>query len=169
MLGMGFVNTWQQLAGLRAILGAFESALYPGAAFLIACWYPRRNMATRNAFFYITSKIISGLGNIMSWGMSQLHMRSGIEGWRWIFILQGTLTVVIGLCGYVFISDFPDKAKFLSEEERNVIMTRIQRDRADAEPDQLTRPKLWQYMCDVKIWLFSFFFCATTVSQQQRF
>lgn len=164
MLGMGFVKTWQQLAGLRAILGAFESALYPGAAFLIACWYPRKQMATRNAFFYIGSKIISGLGNIMSWGMSQLHMRQGIEGWRWIFILQGIITICIGLAGYIFITDFPDKAKYLTEEERTLILTRIERDRGDSVPDKLTWKKAGAYAIDFKIWLFALFFGSTTVS-----
>jgi MFS family permease len=39
MLGMGFTKDWQTLAGLRALLGAFEATLFPGSAYLIACWY----------------------------------------------------------------------------------------------------------------------------------
>jgi MFS family permease len=43
-LGMAFVKTWEQLAAVRAVLGAFESALFPGASYLVACWYRELGM-----------------------------------------------------------------------------------------------------------------------------
>lgn len=162
MIGMGFVSTWQGLVGLRAVLGIFESCLFPGAAFLISCWYPRHQMAMRNSFFYCLSIVLSGLSSIMAWGISQLHTRRGLHGWQWIFIIQGALTVFIGIMGYLFITDFPDKAHFLTDEQKNIIITRIQRDRGDAEVDKLTKAKFWEYLFDFKLWLFGFFFGATT-------
>lgn len=162
MIGMGFVTNYQGLIGLRAVLGIFESVLFPGAAFLISCWYPRHQMATRNSFFYCLSIVFSGLSSIMAWGISQLHTRAGLHGWQWIFIIQGILTVVIGIMGFLFITDFPDKAHFLTEEQRNMIATRIQRDRGDAEVDKLTKALLLEYLLDWKLWLFGFFFGSTT-------
>ncbi|GMK57426.1 hypothetical protein CspeluHIS016_0402600 [Cutaneotrichosporon spelunceum] len=164
MIGMGFVTTWQGLVGLRAVLGVFESCLFPGAAFLISCWYPRHQMAMRNSFFYCLSIVLSGLSSIMAWGISHLHTHRGLHGWQWIFIIQGALTVFIGLMGYLFITDFPDKAHFLTEHQKNIIITRIQRDRGDAEVDKLTMKLFWEYITDFKLWLFGYFFGSTTLA-----
>lgn len=163
MIGMAFVHTWQQMAGLRAVLGAFESTLYPGAAFLIACWYPRREMAVRNAFFYVSSKALSGLGNILSYAIGLLHGNANLNGWQWIFLVQGLLTIVIGFFGVWLIVDFPDKAKFLSADEQQMVNERIQRDRGDAVPDAMTTKKFLNYAIDFKPWLFGIFLCSSTL------
>lgn len=81
MLCFGFVNNWQQLTALRALLGIFESALFPGAAFLISCWYPRKSMAVRNTIFYFGATGIGGLSSILAWGISQMHGTAGKSGW----------------------------------------------------------------------------------------
>ena len=87
MIGMGYSHNWSMLAGLRALLGVFEATLFPGAAFLIGCWYPRKQMATRNSFFYTTSIVVSGLSSILGWGISQMDGMRGLGGWQWIFIM----------------------------------------------------------------------------------
>jgi MFS family permease len=80
MMCMGFVRTWNALAGLRALLGVFEAVLFPGAAFLIACWYPRKQMALRNTAFYVMSVVVSGLSATLAYGLSQMHGTAGKEG-----------------------------------------------------------------------------------------
>lgn len=55
---------------MRALLGIFESCLFPGAAYLIACWYPRKQMARRSAAFYITSIAVGG-----EWHPSSISFR----------------------------------------------------------------------------------------------
>ncbi|EKD01752.1 hypothetical protein A1Q2_03989 [Trichosporon asahii var. asahii CBS 8904] len=164
MMCMGFVKTPQQLIATRALLGIFEASLFPGAAFLIACWYPRKSMALRNTAFYFTSTAIGGMSSILAWGISQMNGTANMAGWRWIFIIEGLLTICIGVVAYFFLQDFPDKATFLNEHERNVIITRIQRDRGDATPDPLTLRKALKYTIDPKIWLFSIMFAGTTLA-----
>lgn len=88
MISMAFVKTWNQLAAVRAILGIFEATLFPGAAYLIACWYPRKQMAVRNSAFYLISIVISGLSATLAYGCSMLHKKHGIQGWSWIFIVS---------------------------------------------------------------------------------
>lgn len=89
VLGMGFVKTWDGLLGLRVLLGVLESCLYPGATFLISCWYPRRLIATRLMIFYVCSQSLAGLCAILSFGISQMHGMRGMHGWRWIFVWYG--------------------------------------------------------------------------------
>ncbi|GMK53576.1 hypothetical protein CspeluHIS016_0101620 [Cutaneotrichosporon spelunceum] len=164
MMCFGFINSWQALVGLRALLGAFESTLFPGAAYLIACWYPRKQMATRNTAFYFGSTAIGGLSSILAWGISQMHGTAGKSGWRWIFILEGVMTMCIGILGFIFLHEFPDRAKFLTVEEKEIVRTRIERDRGDAQPDPLTLAKLGQYAIEPQPWIFGIMFAATTLS-----
>lgn len=160
----GFINTWQGLIGLRAVLGFFECALFPGATYLISCWYPRRQMATRTTFFYVLSVVVCGLSATLAFGLSKLHGRGGYSGWRWIFIINGIMTMVIACVGIIFLVDFPDRAKFLKPHEKELIETRIERDRSDSEYDPMTLSKFWSYVCDVKLWVFAYIFCTSGTS-----
>lgn len=164
MLGMGFAQNWETLAALRAILGLFESALFPGAAYLISCWYPRRQMAVRNSVFYIVSGLVGSLAAPIGYAISLLHDPNGIRGWQWIFILFGAITIVVGIAGIIFIVDFPDRATFLNEDQKHLILTRIQRDRGDAKPDPVTLAKLRKYLTDWKVWVFGLMFMSATLA-----
>lgn len=64
--------------------------------------------------------------------------------------------------GYVVIVDFPDKAKFLTDDQKDMILVRIERDRADAVADAFTLKKLKTYALDIKQWLFAIMFMGTT-------
>ncbi|GMK58091.1 hypothetical protein CspeluHIS016_0501230 [Cutaneotrichosporon spelunceum] len=164
MLCMGFVETWQQLTALRALLGVFEATLFPGAAYLISCWYPRRFMATRMSYFFIGAMFLQAFSGIMAWGIGDsLHTKGGLHGWQWIFIIYGLITIFIGICAVILIIDFPDKASFLTDKEREIVLTRIQRDRNDAVYDHLTFKKVMVHLADVRIWLFGLFFCAAAL------
>lgn len=66
----------------------------------------------------------------------------GIAGWRWIFILEGVLTCIIGLISYITIVDFPELSvrtngwKFLNKEEAEFVVATIEKDRHDVIPDE---------------------------------
>lgn len=166
-IGMGFVKNRHGLAGLRACLGAFEAVLFPGSSFLISCWYPRHEMAQRMAWFYSSSIAVTGFASIISWAISHLDTRGALRGWSWIFVMWGIITCVIGAIAWIFLVDFPDKATFITEEQRVFIQTRIDRDRGDAAPDKITWPKFLKYAKDIKIWLFAYVFMGITLGAYQ--
>jgi len=162
MLGMGFVENWQTLAALRAILGIFEAALFPGAVYLLSSWYPRHETQKRMSAFYAVSIVASGLSSILAYGLSFIKMHKN-QGWRSIFIIEGIITMVLGVAGILLIVDFPDKAKFLNETQRKMVLTRIERDRADAAPDAFTWAKFFSYVLDIKLWACATQFFAATL------
>lgn len=164
MIGMAFANSWSTLAALRAILGLFESALFPGAAYLISCWYPRKDMGVRNSVFYITSAVAGSFAKPLGYCFSLLHGKRGLTGWRWLFLFYGILTVVIALIAYLTVTDFPDKATFLDPEEKRIVTLRIERDRADSKPDPLTMAKIGKYLLQWRPWCFAIFFMSTTTA-----
>lgn len=160
---MGLVQSHHGLIGLRATVGIFEAALFPGATYLLSCWYLRREMAKRLTAFYMTGVFFSGISSILAYGFAQISTGT-YRGWRWIFIGEALLSIAIAIPCYWLIVDFPNshRCKFLTEEEKKIVNTRIQRDRADAEMDKFTLAKMGKYAMDLKLWAFALCFCFST-------
>jgi nitrate/nitrite transporter NarK len=80
----------------------------------------------------------------------------GKPGWAWIFILEGLFTILIGIASYWMVHDFPDEAKFLSDEDRARVLRRLKADRqSSAEHEEFKMEYFWSTVKDVKTWLFA--------------
>jgi hypothetical protein len=80
----------------------------------------------------------------------------GKPGWAWIFILEGLATVIAGLLSFWIIQDFPDRAKFLTDAERTVVIRRLQNDdQHSAAGEKLRVKNIWQSLSDWKTYLTS--------------
>ncbi|KAF4548224.1 High-affinity nicotinic acid transporter-like protein 2 [Elsinoe fawcettii] len=192
MIGMAFVRTWTQMIPLRLLLGVFEAGFFPGCAYLLSTWYPRYELQKRNAVFYLIGSMSSAFSGILGYGFSTLAgkgpttglgqhfaptkanprptQQGGIAGWRWIFMLQGVLTVIVALVAYFTIVDFPELAskkgglgmKFLTKEESDFVVARIEKDRHDAIPEDFKVGKYLKNALDLKVWAFAALFMLTT-------
>ncbi|KAF8817610.1 MFS general substrate transporter [Phlegmacium glaucopus] len=58
----------------------------------------------------------------------------GRPGWAWIFILEGLFSIVIGLISYIIVPSTPRDSKFLTEDQKDIIMRRLERDRPSMKP-----------------------------------
>ncbi|SMY23955.1 unnamed protein product [Zymoseptoria tritici ST99CH_1A5] len=159
VLGFGFVDNWAELAGLRVLLGAFEACFFPSALFLVSMWYVRREVAKRNAFFYLVGNSVGGFGGVLAYGLQQMDGLGGLEGWRWIFIMEGVITAIIALVGYTFLIDFPEDAhktkSFLTSEEIKIMVDRVERDRGDAHVTPFSLKNYLDQGKDWKVWFFA--------------
>ncbi|KAL4919206.1 major facilitator superfamily domain-containing protein [Aspergillus aurantiobrunneus] len=169
LIGFAYAPNWQTLSGLRALLGILESGFFPGAVYLLSCWYSRYEVQKRYSFFYLIGCVASALSGILAFGFSQMTPLQGLNGWQWIFIMQGVLTFIIGILCMVFVVDFPDKGfntwGFLNERECAFILRRLDKDRSDANPEPFSLVKFLRPALDLKIWAFAFiFFALTTLS-----
>lgn len=131
----------------------------------MSCWYLRRELAQRLTAFYMVGVFFSGLSALLAYGFAQIRTGPSLYGWRWIFFGEGLLSVAIALPCYFLIVDFPSSRRctFLTEEEKAIVATRIQRDRADAQFDGLTLAKVGKYAADLKLWAFALCFCFATL------
>ncbi|KAF2711769.1 MFS general substrate transporter [Pleomassaria siparia CBS 279.74] len=195
MISFAFVKQWHDLLPLRLLLGIFEAGFFPGAAYLLSCWYKRFELQKRNTFYIIIGILSSAFSGILGYLFSRLggygyqaaewlgvhhgptadapntpvSYGPGLSGWRWIFILQGALTVIIGLVGWCFIVDFPELAhkpglgkKFLTQKESEFIVARIEEDRHDAIPTEFNMKEYLAGALDLKIWGFALIHMLTT-------
>lgn len=161
-LGMAFVKNWGQLCLTRVILGVFEAGFFPALVFIITTWYKRAEVQKRLAAFYLISIVLGGFSNILGYAMTLLKGKGGLEGWRWVFLILGVATIVLGWLTWAFVPDFPDKNRFLKPEQTKMIMDRIEADRSDSVPDPITKEKLLKHIMDPLVWSYSIMFLCST-------
>jgi MFS family permease len=159
MIGMGFSDSFETLAALRVVLGILEAGFFPSCVYLLSTWYTRFDIGKRYSVFYILGSLASACAGILAYGLMQLKGRQGLNGWRWIFIIEGALTCFLGIAAYWMLVDFPDKAhtswKFLNQREAKFIIDRVDRDRGDAKPEPWNLKKFLRGGADIKIWGFA--------------
>jgi hypothetical protein len=77
----------------------------------------------------------------------------GYSGWRWIFIIEGLVTVVIAVVSKFLIVDWPENSTFLNDQERALLLHRLSEDRGEARMDRLDGPARRRIFSDIKLYL----------------
>ncbi|KAL2814800.1 major facilitator superfamily domain-containing protein [Aspergillus granulosus] len=151
-----FVQTWRQLIVVRVLLGVAMSGIYPGLTYLVSTWYTRREQQLRFALLQSSEVAVLATGYIANYGLNQLHGRAGMEGWRWMYLIQGIISCGIGILTYWWMVDFPENAhksfRFLTEVEAKVATQRIQADRGDVILDPFSWRKILVNFADPKLY-----------------
>ncbi|KAL4894013.1 major facilitator superfamily domain-containing protein [Aspergillus ambiguus] len=157
---------------LRFLLGFVEAAFYPGALFLISSWYKRSELGVRCAFLFSGSQLGSAFSGLIGAGIqSGLNGARGLESWRWIFIIEGSITCFIVLCAILILPDYPSNTRWLSSEERAVAEWRLITDAGQVDEDNGS----WSYgfkkaFTDWRLYIFAFIFlCIQVASATSNF
>ncbi|UNI15793.1 hypothetical protein JDV02_002294 [Purpureocillium takamizusanense] len=82
-------------------------------------------MQLRQAMFLSASSFAGAFGGLLAFGIVKMDGIGGLEGWRWIFIVEGIVTVAVAVLACFCLYDFPETAKFLTEEERAFVVHRL--------------------------------------------
>ena len=127
----------QNFVGLiitRFLLGFVEAAFYPGALATLSAWYVRKELGVRTGLFYSGSMLSGAFSGLIAAGITDgMDGAGGLLAWRWVFILEGSATVVIAAMAFWVLPDFPANTKWLTEEERAMAVWRMQEDAAGEE------------------------------------
>ncbi|KAK1974495.1 major facilitator superfamily transporter [Colletotrichum cereale] len=169
MIGMGFSRKHTHLYACRILLGVLEAGFFPSCVYLLSTWYTRYEVGKRYSVFYLLGCVASAFAGILAYGLMQMNGQQGLTGWRWIFIVEGVLTCVLGIAGYWLLVDFPDSKRkdwnFLGDRERAWIVARVNRDRGDAHMPAFNLRRFLGAGADWRIWAYAMiFFNTTTVS-----
>ncbi|KAF2091549.1 MFS general substrate transporter [Saccharata proteae CBS 121410] len=151
----------QNLAGFFAVrffLGVAESGLFPGVVFYLSMWYKRSERQYRVALFFSAASLAGAFGGILAWGIGHMTGVGGLAGWRWIFIIEGLLTVVVSVTCYYFIANYPTTAKFLTDNERSFLHARLKADSDATAAEAFSWSKVALAVKDPKCWLYGLIF-----------
>ncbi|KAH6704245.1 major facilitator superfamily domain-containing protein [Leptodontidium sp. MPI-SDFR-AT-0119] len=122
---MGLVNTYKGLVIARFFLGMAEAGFFPAATFLLTIWYQRYEVQRRMAVFYAAASLSGAFSGLLAYAIEKMDGLSGLAGWKWIFILEGLLPVIVSFSLYFILPDNPQTASFLTPEEREFVVNRI--------------------------------------------
>ncbi|OCF37720.1 hypothetical protein I317_04076 [Kwoniella heveanensis CBS 569] len=151
---MGLVTTYGQLLALRFCLGLFESGLFPGLNFYLTGWYKRDEINRRCAFFFGGAVLAGAFGGIFGYALSKMNGVGGKQGWAWIFIIEGLITLVAGVLSFWMIHDWPDTAKFLTPLEREMVLVRLKQEQGLASEGKFTWRVIKKALVDWKTYCF---------------
>lgn len=88
-------------------------------------WYKREEALRRFSIFFNSVTLAGAFGSLLASAIQNMHGIQGHSGWRWIFILEGLLTMVLGTLAFFILLDFPEDAKWLNPEERRFLQARL--------------------------------------------
>lgn len=149
---------------LRFLLGVFEAGFFPGVVYFLSQWFPRSRRGQILGLF-MTGFPIAGMigGPVSGWAMSRLAGVAGLAGWQWLYIVEAAPAVLLGIVIWFTLSDDMERAKWLTEQERDTLRHALRNDGHDAGAQH--GGQLRQVVADPKVYLMSFayftFICGT--------
>ncbi len=119
---------------LRLLLGVFEAGFFPGVLLYLSYWIPSARRASVMAIFLASMGISGVVGGPMSGGiMHALDGAWGLDGWQWLFVVEGLPACVLGVVAFFVLSDRPESARWLTPAERAFVAGELERDRPRGE------------------------------------
>jgi len=134
-IAMGFMHTKSQFYILRFLLGAGEAGFFPGIIVYFSHWFRNEDRAKVVAIFMAAIPISNIIGSPVSGLLLQLNWL-GMEGWRWLFILEGAPAIIFGIVTIFYLTDRPHQAKWLPADERDWITSELEAEKAAKQKAQ---------------------------------
>lgn len=104
---------------LRLILGAAEAGFFPGIVLYLTYWMPPAYRGRVLAMFAVGIPVASFISSPLSGALLTLDGAMGLRGWQWLFLVEGLPATVMGLACLFWLSDRPDQARWLTQDERD--------------------------------------------------
>ncbi|KAJ6031678.1 hypothetical protein N7540_002410 [Penicillium herquei] len=136
MICWGIISTCtaaaQNFAGLvviRFFLGFVEAAYFPGCLYFLSAWYTRKELGFRTAALYSGSLLSGAFSGLIAAGiLNGMEGAKGLRAWRWLFIIEGAVTIVVAFISMLVLPNFPRTTPWLSEEEKQLAAWRLEED-----------------------------------------
>ncbi|KAH8724607.1 major facilitator superfamily domain-containing protein [Phaeosphaeriaceae sp. PMI808] len=123
----GIVQSYGGLIACRLLLGAVEGGLFPGMAVYLTFFYTKRELALRIGYLFVSAALAGAFGGLLAYAIGHMDGLAGQSGWRWIMILEGIPTFILGIATWWILPDNPESAYFLTPDEKNLAAARLKR------------------------------------------
>lgn len=116
------INTWGAAMALRFLMGVFEAGYGPGIPFLLSFFYLRHELGLRVGMFFAAAPLANTLAGALAYGITSGN--PSLAKWRVLFLVEGLPTIAMAVVAWFFLPDSPEKARFLSEKEKELVRAR---------------------------------------------
>ncbi|MCJ1306865.1 hypothetical protein MMC25_000509 [Agyrium rufum] len=124
---IGFVKSYSGLIAARFFLGLCEGGLLGGMILYLSMFYRRHQVLFRMGLFYCAAPLSGAFGGLLATGLAEIK-HGGYNGWPWIFIVEGIITILFGILTMFFLPHTPGSTKFLTPEQRDGALARMKLD-----------------------------------------
>lgn len=128
--GMAFIESSTSFYVMRFLLGIAEAGFFPGIILYLSFWFPARNRAGVIALFMAAAPIATAIGSPISAALLEMHGIMGLAGWQWMFLIEAFPAVILGVVVFFYMTDRPEKATWLSQDERDWLVKTMQAENA---------------------------------------
>ncbi|KAH7024343.1 major facilitator superfamily domain-containing protein [Microdochium trichocladiopsis] len=156
---MSQVRNYTDILVARFFLGAIEAGFFPGVMYIMSAWYKRSEIGKRFSLFFTALCFAGAVSGLISGAViSGLEGKHGMQGWRWLFLIEGVITVFFGFVAKFVLFDYPENTKRLSAEERQLAIVRMMHDRQATAVLQTARlgplAAIRAAACDLRTYVF---------------
>jgi MFS transporter, ACS family, tartrate transporter len=137
---------------LRFLLGAAEAGFFPGIILFLTWWFPERERTPALALFLTAVSAAYVFGGPLSGGLLELDEFLGLDGWQWLFLIEGLPAIALGFVTLRYLDERPDDAAWLEPDERAFLAAEVARERGLRE--RLGTQRLRDALANGRVWLF---------------
>jgi len=152
----GFVQNFAGLVTTRIFLGFFEGCLFPAMTLFLCNWYTREELGIRIAYLFIASALSGAFGGLIAFGILYMNGVAGWSGWRWLYIIEGIITVIWAFCCIFLVPKSFETAYFLNDEEKTLMRQRAHRTQAYSDSEgsgHYGKADIKEAAKDIKSWV----------------
>ncbi|KAL4891189.1 major facilitator superfamily domain-containing protein [Aspergillus ambiguus] len=163
----GVAHNFAGMVCIRFFLGFVEAAFLPGALMILSKWYTRRELTTRNAILFCGNLISNAFSSLIAAGvLSNMQGVLGHAAWRWLFWIEGAITMAIAITAGFVLPDLPTNTRGFTKEELELAQLRMAEDVGEADvdsEDQGPWDGFFMAVKDIKIYVMMILFTAYVV------
>ncbi|WIW50625.1 MFS transporter (plasmid) [Bradyrhizobium sp. 62B] len=157
---MAFVQGQTSFYILRFLLGAAEAGFFPGIILYLSYWFPARQRAAITALFMAAAPLSTVLGSPVSAALLEMHGLFGLKGWQWLFLVEALPAVLLGFVVLGFLTDRPEQAKWLGDDERQWLVQTMNAERAGKAAS--ASHSVWRGLTDPRVLALSLVYFGTS-------
>lgn len=146
---------------LRFLLGAAEAGFAPGVILFLTYWFPSAYRGQAYGWYYLGVPFALMLGGPFSGWLLETESNFALKNWQWMFLVQGSMTVIVGVVGYFILVSQPNDAKWLNGEEKKLLNSALYSDQQQAV---LATGSLKSVLSDWRVWRFVLIYFSIQMS-----
>ena len=157
---MAFVQGPTSFYVLRFLLGVAEAGFFPGIILYLSYWFPARQRAAVTALFMAAAPLSTVLGSPVSGALLEMDGLLGLKGWQWLFVLEALPAVLLGFVVLAFLTDRPEKAKWLADDERRWLVETMNEETTGKAAT--ASHSIWRGLADPRVLALSLIYFGTS-------